>query len=142
MKQRRYAFNKLPLSSNSAMRFICTQPYMQGINLHIVLCYVLLQSLVWAFKATWKQVPHGRGAPTTVILSWFNESLLRAGLPIWRQKGRRWTYVQYKLGLEKSLGWVPPSHAQRRQMSSPLTPYKTVSPLRNDFSPIYGQMHV
>lgn len=74
-----------------------------------------------------------------MILSWFNNALLRAGLPIWGAHGRRWSYVQYKLGLaDKSKGWMLEGRGLLNEhMSSPLTPYRFISPLRNDISPIY-----
>ena len=98
------------------------------------------KNLILAFKHTWGQVPHHRGAPAKMILSWFNDALLRAGLPVWGASGRRWSYVQYKLGLaDKSVGWMPArgyGQQERQHSSSPLTPYRLVSPLRNNISPI------
>ena len=49
------------------------------------------------------QLGDGTGiADSDDILKWFNQQLMRAGLPAWRRHCRQWSYVQWKLDIPNS----------------------------------------
>ena len=96
-------------------------------------CFLFPQSLIAAFKGTWKKVPFKDGAPLHVIYAWFNKALLKSGMSGWSPEGKRWTYLQYKLGLsDGSAGWVllhSSPYSNESPMRSVHSPFRAVSPI-------------